>query len=88
VASARPSDPTIPRGLAVIDNVSEDEVDNSVGSICPWEGGLPALRDDWDGVEAAFAVETANSEALEPHRGTRPPCGSRRGVEQRKLVRN
>jgi hypothetical protein len=66
VASARRSDPTIPRGIAVPGSFSEDEVDDIVGGAWTTADGLPALREDWEGAEAAFVAETADAEALEP----------------------
>jgi hypothetical protein len=59
VASVRRTDPVIPLGVTIPGSLSEDNDDDIRGI----EEGMPALREDWDGDEAAFVAETADAEA-------------------------
>ena len=70
VASSRPSDPVVPRGVSIPGGFdAEGEmvglVDERAGA---WsvEAGLPTLRESWPGIEVALVAETSDSEALEP----------------------
>jgi hypothetical protein len=64
--SARPSDPAIPRGIAVPGSFTEeDEVDNLIGST--WaEDDIPGLEEDCDDLEQILVAETTDVEALKP----------------------
>src|SRR6266404_5346884 len=65
VASSRPSDPVLPRGVTVPGGFDEGDEE---AEMVAWtvEAGLPTLRENWLGLKMALVAETADSEALEP----------------------
>jgi hypothetical protein len=74
IGATRPSDPVIPRGLALPGSYSEDEVDEIMGAAWGEEDGMSVLREDWEGAELAFVAETTDAEALEPRTFARAKC--------------
>jgi Reverse transcriptase (RNA-dependent DNA polymerase) len=54
-----------PRGLQVCDAHQEDA--EEAGGVWTVEDGVPALLEDFDGLEHALAAEVADMEAMEPH---------------------
>ena len=64
--SARPSNPTIPQGIAILGSFTEeDKVDNLIGGA--WaEDDIPGLEEDCNNLEQILVAETADTEALKP----------------------
>ena len=78
IASSRPSDPAVPRGVSIPGGFDADGemaklVDKLAGA---WsvEAGLPLLHENWLGIEVALVAETSDSEALELHNLAEAKC--------------
>ncbi len=64
--------PQIIPGLQMPGSLAEEVVE--AGGVWTAVDGAPALLEDFDGLECAFMVETADSEALEPHTLAEAKC--------------